>query len=307
MEKEPRKLIFSTCTFPSTTIIPCKNHNFSVPNPIINYITDNIESPLIHEKLISSSKYFFFVNPYIRGSIYYSYFEDRSFTEKGHQCKEGCYFRQKFENIDSSIKFWIIDSIYIMNQIAASSLSLLIPKIYRCDITNLVLTAVNLTFEEFLFISPTVKDVHFSNVKVTYKNDEIVLLEDIFDNFPKLTACSFSISHTAPNISMNTAKRILESPNFSNITDICIEKTPEIFDIKTFVNSVKDRELPRFWINIDRITSENYESELEECINQLINSKYNNRMIQYSEEDAENFMILLNRYDDQYVRILTMG
>uniref|UniRef100_A0AC34FGB4 Uncharacterized protein n=1 Tax=Panagrolaimus sp. ES5 TaxID=591445 RepID=A0AC34FGB4_9BILA len=163
-----------------------------------------------------------------------------------------------------------------------------------------------MSFDEFLFISATVEDVDFSNVKISYNNGKIVLLEDIIENFPKLKACTFSLSPREPNISCYTAQRIVQSSNFSNITDFCIVKISEAFDITTFINCVKDHQFPRFWIHIENTPTHNYKIQLDECVDVLINSKIKSRMIQYTGENPDKFTDLFDNYDDDFIRVITL-
>ena len=122
------------------------HQRFSLPEALVFYMTKNPPSPEVYNKLIKCCKYFWLKNPVItlnslRRCIHYKYWK----TEKVNGFRE-C---QKLQTKNLIEKLWINQDLIICNDRNQFLASLIIPRIYRCDLTYLSFAFQTVSFDEF--------------------------------------------------------------------------------------------------------------------------------------------------------------
>uniref|UniRef100_A0AC34GS39 Uncharacterized protein n=1 Tax=Panagrolaimus sp. ES5 TaxID=591445 RepID=A0AC34GS39_9BILA len=173
----------SICTifFDRTTRQP---QYFPFPKPIIDYIT--LASSKTYKKLIKTCKYFYATKPILILCLHYNDKNVRDWTCSPYG---KCYLYHSKVDLDKiKAKIWVTTSldVYGYYQGPADILSSLIPKLYHSDIAQLELANQIINFDEFLFLTPNVKEILFRETIVKMKNGTVVQLEDIVANLPKL-------------------------------------------------------------------------------------------------------------------------
>lgn len=168
-------------------IPPSYQQSFSFPDPVIKYMTDNPLSSNIYQKLIKSCKYFFHQNPVlVLEWLYYikGWKGSDSINKNNHPINCS----------DLTFKVWVINVFQISVPIKQENIaSLMIRQFYRSNIKHLELKNQNISYNEFLFISPTVETctfekvtVYYSNNAVYYSNNDVVEFEKIVEGLCQL-------------------------------------------------------------------------------------------------------------------------
>uniref|UniRef100_A0A914QY34 Uncharacterized protein n=1 Tax=Panagrolaimus davidi TaxID=227884 RepID=A0A914QY34_9BILA len=140
---------------------PCRRQNWSLSYLIIDYITKNPSNAKAWQKLIQSCKYFFAKNPIIVADCldFCQGWVLSANTSAGR-------LEKRIPSNNISYKLWITEKlrIYGANRKYVSSI---IPQIYRCDATKLLLHGPILSYNEFLFLSRSAEVLHldYSGVK----------------------------------------------------------------------------------------------------------------------------------------------
>uniref|UniRef100_A0A914P5H1 Uncharacterized protein n=1 Tax=Panagrolaimus davidi TaxID=227884 RepID=A0A914P5H1_9BILA len=156
----------------------CFRQNFSLPNNIIYYISKNLKSAKLHQKMIRSCKYFFIKNPIIviNSKLY---FHDENQWE----------VELKLYDISKvTYKFWITDYLFIgpqylkINQTMDKNIvSPIIPKLYKSAPKYLTLCNQNIFFHDLSFFILSAEKICFTDVCVKNDDDSNVAVENIVE------------------------------------------------------------------------------------------------------------------------------
>uniref|UniRef100_A0A914QVL6 Uncharacterized protein n=1 Tax=Panagrolaimus davidi TaxID=227884 RepID=A0A914QVL6_9BILA len=180
---------------------PHRPQQWSLPDNTIYYITTNPLSAKVYQKLTKTCKYFYSKNPITVCAELNSNSEENKKDEdkefllwlEQNAFDFNCRWEdgiRKFIDLNTiPDKLWITDNIEIFDTDLTEKqnlISFIFPKIYRCDIKSLCLQDQNISFSQFLFLSSNVESLHFGNVIVKNKDENIVSLEKLVETAVKI-------------------------------------------------------------------------------------------------------------------------
>ena len=148
-----------------------------LPQPVIYYCIKN-GIPNIISKLLRTCRFLFFKFEHLRIALLrlMSYNDGcrqrwRASSKEFDNCKT--------INLMSPYKYWLCEKVDLFSQKPVTAAKILVPKIYRCEITFLKLRYQILTFEEYKILtsSETIETFHASHTVV--KSDESNRAADI--------------------------------------------------------------------------------------------------------------------------------
>uniref|UniRef100_A0A914QNS5 Uncharacterized protein n=1 Tax=Panagrolaimus davidi TaxID=227884 RepID=A0A914QNS5_9BILA len=255
-------------------IVPIKQLHFQGPNirqnwpfrdSLINYITKTPSNSKAWTKLIQSCKYFFAKNPIL-------VVEDLWWDEE----KE---WLASLNNGEGPVEFSKFSSkVWITNKFDATftkpeNVSLIIPKIYKCDANFSRLLYDVISYENFSFLSSNLKNIVFYNNVVKNENDETVPFEKLIAVLPKIKSIVFYDKIDSSCITKNTVKELLKISHFSKIDKLYFFHIPETFDIETFFTYLKKNKHTKFTISFGNSISETYKNRLEAIVDEIIETE----------------------------------
>uniref|UniRef100_A0AC35FQA0 Uncharacterized protein n=1 Tax=Panagrolaimus sp. PS1159 TaxID=55785 RepID=A0AC35FQA0_9BILA len=252
---------------------PYRLQNWPFKYSFINYITNNPSNRKAWQKLIQCCKYFFAKNPIIVAG--------RLDFERGWEVSTNTSAVRLQKYIPPNIvsyKLWIAETLSTMSYNDPNCVSSIIPQIYRCDATTLLLHGQILSYNEFLFLSRNVEFLHlsFSGIHdngTVVKNEDgtIVTLEKLVKTLVKLKQISGSSNPSRSCITSNTVKELLEIPHFLRLYQFDFIGLPEVFDIDTFFIYLK---YTKFRLGFAGSISEVSKIRLEKIVDEILQTKY---------------------------------
>ena len=209
---------------------------FSLPEALIYYIAKNPLCPEVYNKLIRCCKYFWLKNPIIALHEIVGCRSPKDCTDFQQ------IFWPQFEHVHEQL--WINYSLVINNIPNESLVSSIIPKIYRCDLTLLVLSSQMITFADFKFlVSSGFLEVLFLEQTVVKNNDgTIVPIEKLVENLPNLRDFQFVPvpgEDGRQAITSKTAAKLVAIRDFRRIKQFILREIPDTFDIDAFFATPK--------------------------------------------------------------------
>uniref|UniRef100_A0AC34G2D8 Uncharacterized protein n=1 Tax=Panagrolaimus sp. ES5 TaxID=591445 RepID=A0AC34G2D8_9BILA len=231
-----------------------RDQDFSLPDSIMFYISQNPTSAKVYQKLIQSCKYFFVQNSVLVISncyLKYEYEWRLSFYEEFLD----------FKNLSS--KIWITDELFVDDSLATVkdfNFSI-VSKIYQSDFKKLNLKNQSISFDDFIFLASKCETVWFwENVTVFHDEDKsVVPLEKIVELLPKLTHLVY---WGLKMITTKTVKELIKLPNFANLTEFTLFTVPESFDIETFYDYIKTNKNTKIYLSFSYGISGEYKNRL---------------------------------------------
>uniref|UniRef100_A0A914PR26 Uncharacterized protein n=1 Tax=Panagrolaimus davidi TaxID=227884 RepID=A0A914PR26_9BILA len=212
------------------------------------------------QKLIQSCKYFFAKNQIF-------VIENLSFTRDYRIKLSSNGFEKPFDIAKVPCKLWINEIFHFPYFI-----SLIIPKIYRCDVKFLRFFHQTISFDAFLFLSSYVEIIELEFVTVENENGSIVPFEKLVEILPKIKEIKF-YDLTSSIITTNTVKELLKIPHFSKINEIEIKGLTETFDIQSFFGYLKENKHTCFQLLFDSSISQPFKICLEKIIDEIIETE----------------------------------
>uniref|UniRef100_A0A914QTL1 Uncharacterized protein n=1 Tax=Panagrolaimus davidi TaxID=227884 RepID=A0A914QTL1_9BILA len=206
-----------------------KRQYFSIPEKIVYYAAKNATSSTMFQKLLHTCKYFFIVNPVIIVPLLKCFYGD------WYAC-----------NIDGKKWFQLRDSLYfkvwIQHEIDNHSgfvSRIFFPGIYKND-AKIICFGYKpcMTFDEFVYIAGNAEKLTMYGQTVKYSNGEIVLLEDIIKNLPKLKFLDFSCTLDEIDVTERTASKLMEIQHFKQMSHINLKNIPETLDVGTMFDFI---------------------------------------------------------------------
>uniref|UniRef100_A0A914QRG2 Uncharacterized protein n=1 Tax=Panagrolaimus davidi TaxID=227884 RepID=A0A914QRG2_9BILA len=259
---------------------PYHRQEFSFPDSVIYYMIKNPISPKIYEKLIKCCKYFFSKNPII-------IIPCLKFDHDGNGWKVvRNETSTKIDVTNVSNKLWITNELSVYededttNEIPfiLNLASSVIPKFYKCDVTELTLKKQNIFFTEYLMLALNVKVLAFVDVIVKNLDGTLTSVEKLIE-----------ITEDVPSPpSTKTFEELLKLSHFFTLEIFIWVGISEGFDIEKFYNYIKTK----FHLCFDDQLSDEYQNFLESIINETIETEkpeYQPPFISYAGMNLEKY------------------
>ena len=212
---------------------------FAFPEDTMVHIAMNLPSPEVYNKLIKCCKYFWLKKPLI------------TFNGLDHNSTDGLLrnpskssgingFSQipnfKIQNVNG--KFWIYRKFSVIdhgNRFLASSI---IPKIHRCDVSELTLENQKITFDDFkaLTSSGIIKYFEIHNTSMKDKDGVRVPIEKMIELLPKLQELWY---YNDQSITPGSAANLIAIPHFSKIKKLLMCVIPRFFKFEELLAAQK--------------------------------------------------------------------
>ena len=161
------------------TSTPPGIQRFSIPGTLVHYILKHPTSHRLLMKLIQTCKYFFSKNPilvidsfwYNRGSWYMG-LNDEIIPYDVDECP---------------FKLWNMSSfVAVANNVITQLVSAILPKVYRCELTELCLKGMTLSYDEFQFLtsSGNIKSLTTAKLILQHSDGSVVGIDEILQMVP---------------------------------------------------------------------------------------------------------------------------
>ena len=214
---------------------------FTLPDALVFYMSKNPPSPEVYHKLIRCCKYFWLKNSAITLNFLGRLPNDKYWETHGINGFQK-YQKLKIETLNE--KLWIHDFLGVYDAQNEFMASLVIPRIHRCDITNITLSYQTLSFEEFKKItsSGSVDSLYLGITTVKNDDGTIVPIEKLIELLPKLQMFDYYNVRGDDGfraITSETAANLNEIRHFFNIKSFTIKEIPEAFNIEAFFATPK--------------------------------------------------------------------
>uniref|UniRef100_A0A914QBS2 Uncharacterized protein n=1 Tax=Panagrolaimus davidi TaxID=227884 RepID=A0A914QBS2_9BILA len=258
-----------------STIVPIKQLHFKEPfrrqswpfrDSFINYITKTPSNSKAWTKLIQSCKYFFAKNPIlVTENLWWD--EEKEWLASLKNDERPVDFSKL------SSKVWITNKFNATYVPSENGISLIIPKIYKCDANFSRLLYDVISYEDFSFLSTNVRKIVLHENIVKNSDGSIVPFENLIAVLPKIKIIFFYDKIDSSCITKNTVKELLKIPHFSKIDRFELFGTTEKFDIETFFTYLKKNKHTKFTISFGNSISETYKNRLEEIVDEIIETE----------------------------------
>uniref|UniRef100_A0A914PIM2 Uncharacterized protein n=1 Tax=Panagrolaimus davidi TaxID=227884 RepID=A0A914PIM2_9BILA len=216
------------CYFDPTT---SKRQYFSIPEKILYYAAKNATSSTMFQKLLQTCKYFFIVNPVVFVPLL------MCCSGSWDACNYGGKVWFQFKDSQTlNFKVWIQHQFLNFN----GNVSRIFPWIYKSDAKFIQFGPYMpcMTFDEFMCIAGNAEELTMFSPSVKYSNGEIVLLEDIIKNLPKLKSLHLTCTSDESNVTKRTASKLMEIQHFKQMSHITLNSIPETLDIGTMFDFI---------------------------------------------------------------------
>uniref|UniRef100_A0A914QV99 Uncharacterized protein n=1 Tax=Panagrolaimus davidi TaxID=227884 RepID=A0A914QV99_9BILA len=172
--------------------------------------------------------------------------------------------KNKF-NKNISPKLWLTESFrfYSNKSTPQNFASEIIPKLYRCNVSRLIISQQYLTFEEFLFLTPNVTNLHFHYIHLRYGSGKPVEFETIVSNLPKIQIFKYKFFREDSSVSTKTAKNLLKIQHFKNPKSLSIQNLPSKFDFNLFYPFIYKNEQIKFDVTFRQPLPEKYKNSIQ--------------------------------------------
>uniref|UniRef100_A0A914QQC6 Uncharacterized protein n=1 Tax=Panagrolaimus davidi TaxID=227884 RepID=A0A914QQC6_9BILA len=167
--------------------------DFSLPNPLINYIILNpTKYSNSYQKLLESCKYFYGKKAFLMVQQMIHVNSTKWFFKHPWASKIKAYANPKFgedgfDVLKLNEKLWILKNLHIESNDSPNAASLLTPKIYRCDVKILELRTQKLSLNEFKIFCQNVEKCILRESFVTDEKGHIEIpFETVLESMPNL-------------------------------------------------------------------------------------------------------------------------
>uniref|UniRef100_A0AC34F8Y0 Uncharacterized protein n=1 Tax=Panagrolaimus sp. ES5 TaxID=591445 RepID=A0AC34F8Y0_9BILA len=276
---------------------PSLKQYFSLPDSIMYYMAMNPPSPEVYNKLIQSCKYFFERNPILVVKHMNEIDVDTKICAK-EDCDgigdKPCCIKIDLKKIKS--KFWLTHELYMDCYTTQNFISMLLPKLFRCDINVLTIFHKDILYDEFKYLASFAKEVEVCNVKMLYTDGKTVMLEKILEVVLKIQYFNYRSNHLLSIAASDSIKNILKLQNLGNLNNFSLFYVPQVFnvdDLFNFIEKFKDTKM-RFYFN-NELTQE-YKNQLDGLTDRVIESNFSKCLIIYHGQDNEKLNALGNDY-----------
>ena len=209
---------------------------FSLPEASVFYMAKNPPSPEVYEKLIRCCKYFWLKNPVITLNYLGRFYDEKYWvTHKINGFPE--LKKLKIESFKE--KLWINWKLTVYNDLNQFLASSLIPRVYRCDLKELMLAHLILSFDEFqkFTSSGTLESLDLHDTIVKNDDRTVVTIEkfiEILSNLEAFVYGNIPGDEGFQAITSETAAHLIEIPHFPKIKYFVIRNIQESFDFEVF-------------------------------------------------------------------------
>uniref|UniRef100_A0AC34GYC8 DUF38 domain-containing protein n=1 Tax=Panagrolaimus sp. ES5 TaxID=591445 RepID=A0AC34GYC8_9BILA len=285
---------------------PSLKQYFSLPDSIMYYMAMNPSTPEVYNKLIQSCKYFFERNPILVVNRMNKVKKGTSICANGQCVSSGgkpCCVKIDINKIKS--KFWLTRELNLSDAATPNFISLLLPKLFRCEIDKLQIWQMNILFGDFKYLALFAKSVELVYAKIVNSDGKVVMLEKILESVSNIEEFYYIFRNDVSMVTHATIKNILKLQNLGKIKIMSLQDIPQVFnveDLSRFITEFKDTTI---WLGFVDIAEE-YMIQLDALIDTVIQSDVPNRSIRYVGQDKEKLAILEERcHDDHYAYEVT--
>uniref|UniRef100_A0A914YJ44 Uncharacterized protein n=1 Tax=Panagrolaimus superbus TaxID=310955 RepID=A0A914YJ44_9BILA len=118
-----------------------------------------------------------------------------------------------YQDIDMnklSSKLWITNELFVSPETVSNDCvaSLIVPKIYRCDVKRLNLYNLIISLNELIFICSSVKELHLHRVTVKNDNGTLVAFEELLEKLSYVEGIHYTFTTPSNNTSKTTFKEL---------------------------------------------------------------------------------------------------
>uniref|UniRef100_A0AC35G0V6 Uncharacterized protein n=1 Tax=Panagrolaimus sp. PS1159 TaxID=55785 RepID=A0AC35G0V6_9BILA len=248
-----------------------------------------------YDKLIQCCKYFFSKNPII--VIPSLNFDHDKYGWK--VVRNGLPTKIDITNVSN--KLWITNDLYVYENeditnetpMFMNLASSIVPKLYKCDVTELTLKKQNIFFNEYLMLALNVEFLAFVDVIVKKLDGTLTSVEKNVEGASKLKEfCLFIVAIPSPP-STKTFEELLKLPHFFTLANFVWAGIPEGFDIAKFYNYIKkNKTQTKFFLCFTDSISDEYQNLLELIIDEIIETEkheYQPQLIGYAGMNSEKY------------------
>uniref|UniRef100_A0AC34FTT3 Uncharacterized protein n=1 Tax=Panagrolaimus sp. ES5 TaxID=591445 RepID=A0AC34FTT3_9BILA len=229
-------------------------------------------TPKYYKNVIHTCKYFFVKNPILIFHILFYNNKDGWTT-----FINGVKISADLKNVLS--KLWMTEEICVFgrNEKNKNIVSSIIPKIYKCDLTELKIEDQDMSFGDLKTLSSNVKKLVLREVIVMYKNGSTVPFEKIVAVFKKLQIL-FYLPHssTSSTITPTTLKELLKIPHFLTLEFYELWDIPVMFDIETFYSYIKENKDTKIHLKFSHTISQEHKNQLQALNDEIRKTKLRN-------------------------------
>uniref|UniRef100_A0AC34FQJ4 DUF38 domain-containing protein n=1 Tax=Panagrolaimus sp. ES5 TaxID=591445 RepID=A0AC34FQJ4_9BILA len=276
---------------------PSLKQYFSLPYSIMYYMAMNPPTPEVYNKLIKSCKYFFERNPIlvVERMDETSICAERYCDSTGFD-NQPCCVKYNINKIKS--KFWLTRELHLSAAATPNFISLLLPKLFLCEINQLTLFDKLVLFDDFKYLTSFATFVALIDVKIVFNDGKVVMLETILESIPEVEDFWYCFNEDYSMMTNATFKNILKLKNLGNLKSFsmfyCIQSTniPQVCNLEDLSQFIKEYRNTKFWLDFCNVGDENYKNQMDALIDVIIESNVLNRMIKYDGQDEEKFEIM---------------
>ena len=203
---------------------------FALPEDTIVHIAMNPPSPEVYNKLDKCCKYFWLKKPLI------------TFNGLDHGGINGFSPVSKFNIQNVNDKFWIYRKFSVIDRRNRFLASSIIPKIHRCDVSELTLENQKITFDDFKALTSSGLIEHFriDNTSMKDKDGVRVPIEKMIELLPKLQKLRYYNDKPSRWIKPpGSAANLVAIPHFSKIKQFHMHVIPESFNFEELLAAQK--------------------------------------------------------------------
>uniref|UniRef100_A0A914PHP0 Uncharacterized protein n=1 Tax=Panagrolaimus davidi TaxID=227884 RepID=A0A914PHP0_9BILA len=268
-----------------------RHQNFSMPDSFVFYIAKNPKTWKLYQKMVKTCKFFFVKNPIL--------VIDRTLNYDGSQWDIE---ETPYDMNQTTSMLWIADDLTVDSDTAATKdqniLTLIIPKIYRCDACMLSLKKQVISYRDLPLLTSSAEWIYFDEVVVKHENGSNVEVQKIV----KIASNAMLIHISHPTITSKTMEELLKIPNFLTLHDFALKNVPEVFDIEAFYVHMKKNKTTSFDLDFDESISDEYMKRLNEITDEIIATKefdYKPAFFDFRGLDDERQLMLEDIFDQE--------
>uniref|UniRef100_A0AC34F0N5 Uncharacterized protein n=1 Tax=Panagrolaimus sp. ES5 TaxID=591445 RepID=A0AC34F0N5_9BILA len=163
---------------------PSLKQYFSFPESMVYYTAKNPSTSKYYSKIIQSCKYYFQKQPILAVTK----IDNENIICSDEKCIcSHCYnCCVKIDINKISNKFWLTNTFSLEASDSRNFISMISPKIYRCEIVYLYFIDKNIIYDDFKMLGSHAKQIYLEYVQIKYKNGSTVMLEQILEVIPNV-------------------------------------------------------------------------------------------------------------------------
>uniref|UniRef100_A0AC35FB48 Uncharacterized protein n=1 Tax=Panagrolaimus sp. PS1159 TaxID=55785 RepID=A0AC35FB48_9BILA len=213
------------------------------------------------------------------------------------QCEENdeeCCVEIDINKITSSI--WLTNIIHLedmdslVNQ--KNYYSLLCSKIYRLEISELILNGISILFDDFKVLVSPVENVELMDVDILYNDGKPVMLEGILESILHIEI--FNLHFKDDFTFVPSAKKMAQ---LKNLHYFYLEDIPEVLNVDDLTTFIKNHKNTTIRLSFAHGISDGYKARLDALIDIIIESGVSDHVIiEYDGQDQDKLDVLEERY-----------